>query len=204
MDAQAFWEVIGQYNQATIVIQCILFLIIVSASIITFVSKLTVWAKAALGITNLFIGVVFFCIYGTEPIQKFFALPLYLICGFIFLYEALRNRKERLNKTSVLQIILLILYILYPLTSYLLGNRFPQMVTHIMPCPVVSLSIAIYASCPRKNIVLLALLTVWGLTGVKSVIFNAYEDIILLICGVYGVYLLVKEISDRKHKVCTV
>ena len=59
------------------------------------------------------------------------------------------------------------------------------MVTYIMPCPVISLSIAVYMGYTRKNRVLLALLTIWGLTGIKSIIFNAYEDTILLIGGLY-------------------
>lgn len=46
----------------------------------------------------------------------------------------------------------------------------------------------------------LALLTVWGLTGIKSVIFSAYEDIILLICGLYGVVLLVSEIKHSSKR----
>lgn len=74
------------------------------------------------------------------------------------------------------------------------------MVTHIMPCPVVSLSIVIYAGYKRKNKVLLTLLTVWGLTGIKSVIFNAYEDIILLVCGLYGIALLINEIRQCHGK----
>ena len=45
-------------------------------------------AKFSLGIVNLFIGIAFFAWYGTEPIQKFFALPLYLFCGILFLFEA--------------------------------------------------------------------------------------------------------------------
>ena len=32
----------------------------------------------------------------------------------------------------------------------------------------------------------LALLTLWGLTGIKSIFFHAYEDTILLLCGLYG------------------
>lgn len=83
----------------------------------------------------------------------------------------------------------------YPLISLARGNQFPQIVTHIMPCPIVSLSIAVFAGYERKNRLLLLLLTVWGLTGIKSVIFAAYEDAILLICGIYGVYLLAKEIQ---------
>ncbi len=98
-------------------------------------------------------------------------------------------------KPNRIQTILLLLYLLYPIVSLLLGNSFPQMVTYIMPCPVISLSIAVYAGYKRKNKILLALLTIWGLTGIKSIIFNAYEDIILLVCGLYGVVLFINEIK---------
>ena len=71
----------------------------------------------------------------------------------------------------MLQATLLALYLLYPFVSAFLGNSFPQMVTYIMPCPVVSLSITVYAGYKNKNKLLLALLTLWGLTGIKSVFF---------------------------------
>lgn len=124
-----------------------------------------------------------------------------MICGVLFLYESWNNREDFLKKPNLWQILLLLLYLFYPLVSVMLGGRFPQMVTHIMPCPVVSLSIAVYAGYNRKNKWLLALLTVWGLTGIKSVIFNAYEDMILLVCGLYGAALLVKEIKHTKGKI---
>lgn len=98
-------------------------------------------------------------------------------------------------KPNRIQTILLLLYLLYPIVSLLLGNSFPQMVTYIMPCPVISLSIAVYAGYKRKNKILLALLTIWGVTGIKSIIFNAYEDIILLVCRLYGVVLFINEIK---------
>lgn len=193
MDAQVFWDVIGKYNQDTVVIQVVLLFVLAIGIIIVRTNKIAWMEKVVLGIANLFIGIVFFGVYGTEPIQKFFALPLYLMCGILFLYEAFRNKNNQPNKFNFLQTLLIILYVLYPIISWALGNKFPRMVTHIMPCPIVSLSLAIYASYPRKNRVLLALLTIWGLTGIKSVIFCAYEDIILLVCGIYGVYLMVKE-----------
>ena len=71
--------------------------------------------------------------------------------------------------------------------------------TYIMPCPVISLSIVVYAGYERKNKVLLALLTIWGLTGIKSVIFNAYEDIILLVCSLYGILLFANEAKQLKR-----
>lgn len=150
MDVQVFWNVIGQYNQNTIIIQVILLNFTVLALSLSYTNKVACLAKLMLGIANLFIGMIFFGYYGTQPIQKYFAFPLYLICGFLFLYECLHNKNDILEKPNLFQIILLLL------------------------------------------------LTIWGLTGIKSVIFAAYEDIILLICGIYGLYILIKEIRLLK------
>ena len=200
MDAQIFWNVIGIYNQQTVAVQIVLFLFAVIIAVLSYSHKVKWAAKFALGIIHLFIGIAFFAWHGVEPIQKYFALPLYLLCGFLFLYESWHNRNDTLEKPNGWQCLLLVLYLLYPLVSFLLGNRFPQMVTHIMPCPVVSLGITIYAGYKKKNKLLLALLAIWGLTGIKSVIFSAYEDIILLVCGIYAVTLFVHEIKHCTKK----
>lgn len=198
MDAQAFWNVIGNYNNQTWIIQIVLFIVMLLAIMLSYMQKVRWAAKFLLGIVNLFIGITFFAWYGTEPIQKYFALPLYLLCGGLFLYESWRNKDDTIKRPNLIQVILLLSYLLYPIVSMLLGNSFPQMVTYIMPCPAISLSIVIYAGYKRKNKVLLALLTIWGLTGIKSVIFNAYEDIILLVCGLYGIMLFASEVKQLK------
>ena len=200
MDAQAFWNVIGNYNEQTVMFQIGLLVILILAIVLSYVQKVNWAAKFALGITNLFIGIMFFARYGTEPIQKYFALPLYLICGSLFLYETWKNKDDVLQKPDGFQILLLSLYLLYPLISVFLGNTFPKMVTHIMPCPVVSLSITVYAGYKKKNKLLLALLTVWGLTGIKSVIFSAYEDVILFVCGLYGIVLFLNETRRSRRE----
>lgn len=200
MDTQIFWNIIGEYNAQTMIIQMGLFIFQILAIVVSYMQKINWLAKFALGITNVFISFGFFALYGTEPIQKYFALPLYLICGVLFLYESWHSRNDVLQKPNVLQTTLLALYLLYPFVSVLLGNSFPQMVTYIMPCPVVSLSITVYAGYKNKNKLLLALLTLWGFTGIKSVFFNAYEDLILLICGLYGAVLLFYEIKASKTK----
>lgn len=197
MDIQTFWEIIGTYNQETPLLQTGIFIFLLSSIVLSYKKKINGLAKFTLGITNLFIGIVFFGIYGTEPIQKFFALPLYITSGILFLYESIRHKDDAMETFTCIQIIILILYLLYPVLSILLGNAFPQMVTYIMPCPIASLSIAVYSSYKKKNKLLLALLTIWGLTGVKSIIFHAYEDMILLLCGLYGVFLLYKECKPK-------
>ncbi len=193
MDAQAFWDVIGAYNTQTVSMQIVLLAVLAVALTLSYTGTVGWCAKLALGISNLYIGVVFFGAFGTQSIQWFFALPLYLCCGGLFLFESIKNRNDRLERPGIWQMVLLLMFVLYPVVSLLLGNEFPSMVTHIMPCPIISLSIAVYSGYQKKNKLLLALLAVWGLTGVKSILFNAYEDLILLICGVYCTYLLVKE-----------
>ncbi|MDD5796416.1 MAG: DUF6064 family protein [Oscillospiraceae bacterium] len=198
MDTQTFWNIIKNYNEQTAIIQIGLFIFLVLAIILSYAHKINQVEKFALGIANLFIAVVFYVWQGTETIQKFFALPLFLLCGILFLYESWHNKDDSLKKPNCWQSILLLLYLIYPFISILLGNRFPQMVTYIMPCPIASLSIIVYSCYNRKNKLLLLLLSVWGLTGIKSVFLNVFEDIILLICGLYGVVLFVNEIKQLK------
>jgi glyoxylase-like metal-dependent hydrolase (beta-lactamase superfamily II) len=198
MDAQAFWRVIGEYNSATLWLQISLLAILIISIAISYKTKFYLAAKLALGLAHLFIGIVFFGIFGTEPIQKFFALPLYICSGLLFLYDGIKNRKEKPLSPNIWQIFLLLLYAIYPLFSLLLGHKFPQIVTHIMPCPVVCLGIIVCSCYQKKNKVLLALLTIWGLTGVKSLIFNAYEDLILLLCGIYGLSLFIQEVRYNR------
>lgn len=196
MDATVFWNVIGQYNQETFFLQFYILFFLILGFIISKYTKYNNVIKIELGIINLFIAFGFFANYGTEPIQKYFALPLYVLVGLLFFYEGFKNKYDKLTKITKLQMILIILFCLYPVISYALGNRYPKMVLYIMPCPVITISIAIYCMYETKNTILLLLLTIWGLTGIKSVIFNAYEDIILLMAGIYCGYVI---FTNRKR-----
>ena len=89
MDASAFWEVIGNYNLNTGTYQIVLLSLLVAGILASFLSKYKWIAKAVLGVLNLFIALFFFLQYGTEPIQKFFALPLFSASGILFIYETI-------------------------------------------------------------------------------------------------------------------
>ena len=141
MDAQAFWNVIGSYNQSTWIMQIALVLLIGASTIIAYKGKYIWLPKLILGITNLFIGVVFFLYYGTEPIQYFFAFPLYICVGLLLIWECYNHKDSSFHHFNIVQCILLFLVIFYPFVSIMLGHSFPQMVTNIMPCPVISISI---------------------------------------------------------------
>lgn len=198
MDISGFWAVIGNYNGHTVIAQVVLLFFILAALVLSYTHKVNWAAKFALGCANLYIGIFFFACYGEEAVQRYFALPLFLMCGVLFLYECVRNKNDVLEKPNAFQIILLLLYLCYPVVSILLGNSFPKMVTLIMPCPVISLSIAVYAGYRNKNLLLILLMTIWGLSGIKALVFSVYEDLILLVCGIYGLYLFVNGIIEYR------
>lgn len=81
MDAAAFGEVIGNYNEQTAALQIGLLIFLILEVALSYTHKVNWAAKFIFGIVNLFIAVAFFAWCGTEPIQKYFALPLYLLCG---------------------------------------------------------------------------------------------------------------------------
>ena len=97
----------------------ILFVLIVTAVILSYTHKIVYSAKLILGIANLFIGVVFFGCYGTQLIQKIFALPLFFICGILFLYEAFDNKKDILEKPDIFQALLL--FTVLPISNSFIG-----------------------------------------------------------------------------------
>ena len=193
MNTETFWNVIASYNEKTYVIQVVFTILLVTTIAFAYLSKYKFIPKVVLGIVNIYIAIVYFGFYGDEPIQTYFALPLYLVIGILFLYESIRNKYDTLKKPNLFQCFLMFLFIIYPFVSIFLGNSFPNMVTYIMPCPIISLSIVVYSCYNIKNKLLLFLLTLWGITGIKSFMFSVYEDIILLICGVYGIFLLFKK-----------
>lgn len=200
MNADIFWDIIAKYNQQTWIIQ-LFFMILIALSFILSMMKKVQWLpKIILGIANIYIGFVFFLIYGTEPIQHYFAAPLFIATGALFLWEGIRHSNDLFIPFNRFQWLLFLMVILYPAVSFLLGNSFPRMVVYLMPCPLISFSILIYSGYKRKNIVLLALLLIWGLTGIKSFFFSALEDIILLICGIYCLWLLFSEIKKRRKQ----
>jgi hypothetical protein len=193
MDAAAFWKVIGEYNLNTEVYQIALLALLVIGVLASYFTRFKWIAKVVLGVLNLFIAVFFFFRYGTEPIQRYFALPLFAATAVLFFYDAIRNSQETISHPKPISIVLMVLYAAYPVVSVLFGGVFPQMVTHIMPCPVATISIAVYSCYKKRNLLLLILLSLWGLTGVKAIIFSAYEDVILLLAGIYGVWLIIRE-----------
>lgn len=200
MNAEIFWNIIGDYNSKTWLMQSALMLLIAITGIYSATGRKPWTLKLSLGLSHLFIAGAFFFTYGTEPVQHFFALPLFAAIGLLFIIDAVRHKDDTLQRFTYLQWILFVAVLLYPVVSMELGRNFPQMVVYIMPCPLVSLSIVLYSGYGRRNRILLVLLMIWGLTGVKSFFFNALEDTILLACGLYCIYPVFRRNPSQAKK----
>lgn len=197
MDASEFWKVISNYNRATYLLQIVILVALVMSCMLARRKKVVWLPKVAYGLTSIYLAVVFFLVFGTEPIQYFFAFPLYLILGSTFIYEAVKHKDEYFEKFTIVQWLIAGLVVVYPLVSIIQGKTFPEMLLYIMPCPVVCIGIIIWLGYRRRNLLSLALLTIWGLTGIKAFFFDAYEDIILFAIGIYALMLLISEIKKK-------
>jgi hypothetical protein len=197
MNTEQFWNVIGLYNTDTIYIQIIFTILLAASVILAYKKKYQTLPEIVLSVINIFIGVIYFIYYGTDPIQSYFAAPLFILVGLLFGWEAIKHKNAKFNGVKGSRLALLVLIMLYPIISILLGNHFPKTTTYIMPCPIISLSIVIYLCYEKHNKLLLALLIIWGLTGVKAFLFNALEDIILLICGFYAIMIFIEDIKTK-------
>ncbi|SMC18441.1 hypothetical protein SAMN02745134_00564 [Clostridium acidisoli DSM 12555] len=115
MSTSAFWNVIAKYNIHTIFIQVILLALIAISILVAYVKHFYFFPKITLGISCIFIGAVFFLYYGTEPVHFFFAAPLYIVSGILFIYEAKINKVDILKNPNIVTSILLVITLLYPL-----------------------------------------------------------------------------------------
>ena len=103
MNVNIFWEIIGKYNNKTIIVQIILFVLGLFAFILSYTGRIKWIIKLTLGIIILFVGIVHFGYYGAEIIQKYFAFPLFIISGLLFIFESIKNRQDILGKFDKIQ-----------------------------------------------------------------------------------------------------
>lgn len=197
-----FWKIIGIYNEQTLIAQCLLSLFLILSVILSFKTKYYYLLKLMLAACNIFIGIQFFYIVDKSKTAVFFAGPLFLITGLLFIYTAYKDKNDKPAKPNKIQIAALLLILCYPIASYMSGNEYPQIVLYVLPCPFISLSIVLYSLYQKRNIFLEIIMILWALTGLpKAFIFNVYEDLILFIIGCYGIYICIKDLKAHARHV---
>jgi len=198
--ADDFWNVIGLYNSQTIYYQIALIVIGIFIVGLLYFKKSDI-ARALLNMYFSFsfawIGAIFFLANDKSTIGLFFAAPLFIALSILFMIDVFRKKnhysfpKDKLKKK--LSFISIIIFLLYPAISILIGHRYPEITTLIMPCPLTVFAIIMLSmSIPKINRYIYILLLIWAITGLPKIfMFNVPEDILLFISGLVGIFLLV-------------
>ena len=195
MDAQAFWSVIGAYNEQTAALQAGLLLFAVAAVIASYSCKVKWAAKFGPWDHSLIDWRCVFCLVWNGAYSK--NISRFRCTCFVALCFCMRAGTTGMTALRSQWLAAPAAGSLSALPADLLPAGKPLSANgdsiSCLPCPLSAWGLPYTRGYSRKNKLLLALLTIWGLTGIKSVIFSAYEDIILLICGIYGVTLFLRE-----------
>ena len=95
------------------------------------------------------------------------------------------------------------LYLIYPILSFIIGHRFPRIVTLIMPCPITVFAITLMVqSMPKIDKKVFALLIIWGITALPKIFkFQVPEGWILFASGIYGLAMIIYYRFNNKTKV---
>jgi len=193
-----FWKVIETYNVETIFVQGIFSAILIGVLLYSFFRQnqlIEIVIKIVFSVVFIYLGIYFFMIFDKSFTSKIFG-PYFIIIGFLFLLGLL-DSKSQIQPSTRFQYLLYGIALSYPIISYLLDHNFPHQVLYILPCPIASLALITYCRFKKRNDVLNIMLVLWGLTGIKAIIFDVKEDLILLMIGVYG---LIDFINYKRKK----
>jgi hypothetical protein len=155
----------------------------------------------------LFTGIVFCFIYWAPT--HIFGYIFGICCtaqGILFLYSLIRSdiTISLPNKTNMFIGILFILYAMigYQILGYYLGHIYPKFfAVGLVPCPTTIFTFGLFVILNTKiPIKYVAIPFVISLGGFLAAYNGIYEDIGLIILGIWGMILIIKRNSQIERK----
>lgn len=193
-NVEPFWMTLQSFRDDTFIVQifiiiaylCILFLITKQEG-----SRTDVIIKIILSSIFIFNSIVCFLIYFNElPMAKFFAGPLYLAIGYLFLVDIMAKRIHFTFNISPLRRFLaftfIILTFLFPVFGMFSGHG--MIALPGVPCPLAIFTLALLsAAIPRVDNIIVFMLLAWVLVNIPKIFgyVGCYEEIILILAGAY-------------------
>lgn len=191
---EPFWVTLQSFRDDTFAVQMliiaaylgILFLIARREGVRT-----DVIVKIILSAIFIFNGIACFLMYfGKIPIAKFFAGPLYIAIGYLFIVDIYAKRIHFTFNISKIRrffsFLFIILSFLFPVFGILSGHG--MIALPGVPCPLAIFTLAILsASMPRVDNIVVFMLLSWVLVNVPKIFghVECYEEIIFILAGAY-------------------
>jgi hypothetical protein len=199
-----FWKTIGLYNSATWIGQL---LIVVTGIILTvfLIRKNSPGVKRSMKIyltgVYLWVSVVYYLIYCAERSYNTLTALFWGVMAIAWIWDTVTDYTtfEYNKKYRVFAYLLLLSPFMYPVFSLLRGLRYPEIISPVMPCSVVTFTLGLLLLYSRKvNIFLVLLLCHWSLIGLaKTYYFQIPEDFILTGVSIPALYLFFNEYFIR-------
>ncbi len=214
-----FYTQFGAYNTDWLVINIVLWLLLVTASLLVLTRPANEWSqvftKSVLAIVFLWNGTVFFFIYMAE--SAFAGGIPFIIAGTLFAVDIFRKKIYIcIPSAGWLRYTVIIMVIwglgMYTTAGWISGHPYPGGPLPSAPCPATITAIALLlssAGTPEKDrkdhilyILLFAMLLWWSLyAGIgASVIYGFYVDLTLLAAGLLGLAVLVRNRKNRRSE----
>lgn len=216
-----WWNVLINFNESIMPFQFIWAGIALILTIWFFIKpgKITnILLKVYFMLSFVFISIMFFVIKGQE-------LPAFVaqaICfgslAILFAIDLKLNKlqfilPEKLT-SKIIMMISLVLVFLYPVVGIITGHVYPRMIIlGTFPCPTIALAL-VFATASLSKIEIkwksIGLLAIWTLMLIWAIPFpiaiqipqfGAYEDIIMLLIGIYGLVMLILTIIKKSLEI---
>ena len=204
IDINEFLNMLGNYNTDIWPMQIIISLF--GLIPVYFLFKSTAYSHRVittfLALCWLWVGLVF-CFKYWAPIfgLAYVFAGVCVITGLLFLYAAYKNKfrfRYSKNWRSVVGLILIFYGIIgYQALGYAFNHIFPELFAFgLVPCPTAICTIGLFMMADRKVPVLYLLgPIILSTAGFKVVPLGVYEDIILIVAGLFAVFIIFKPPS---------
>ena len=178
---EPFWMTLQSFRDDTFIVQMLI--IVAYLGILFLIAKregarTDAIVKVILSSIFIFNGIACFLMYFSElPMAKFFAGPLYLAIGYLFLIDIMARRIHFTFNVSPLRrflaFIFVILAFLFPVFGMLSGHG-------------ITLAL-LSAAMPRVDNIIVFMLLAWVLVNIPKIFghVGCYEEIILILAGAY-------------------
>jgi hypothetical protein len=205
---ERFWEIITSYNRGIWPVQLGLYIAAIVIVVWLFVKPggiRNILAKLYCVICFAWTGIVFYILLGKDmaggSYGNYFLGSLFILISVLFGVDVFKKKMQfslpavGLRKHITLALAALVLC--YPLLGLALGNGYQRLIfPGTFPCPTTALALMLLTTAlPRvdKTIYISLLFCAIPFTPFFQILrYGVYEDIVLLVTGIYSLILLVK------------
>ena len=205
---ETFWNTIAAYNEGTWPVQIVWTL---AGALLVVLLRLRpsrgvrIAMKLYMAGLNFWIAGVYYLVYCGQRQHNDMLALFWAIMGAIWIYDlAARNASlARTGHHPHFALPLMLMPLVYPAVSLLLGRSFPMMTSPVMPCSVAVFTVGLMlAFSERVNIVLAMFLCHWALIGLSKVYyFGIPEDYLLAGSVVPALFVFFREyVAERSGR----